>query len=105
MVDKGGVSAGSEFMESVGMLRCEGLKTIISLQQAKAFLTISAMDLRISGFMAKAFTPSDRALASLTSSLKPVQRTTGMSGRIFKISPVNEAPFIFGIVMSVIIRS
>ena len=63
----------------------------------------AAIDLRASGFMAKALMPSDRALSSLTSSLKPVQRIIGRSGRIARAFSARVAPFIFGMVNQCIV--
>ncbi len=49
--------------------------------------------------------PIRRACSRVIRSLKPVQRITGMPGRIFMISRASRSPVMFGMVMSVMTRS
>ena len=63
---------------------------------------ILAILLIVNGFMIYFFIPAALAFFSSIRSLKPVQSTIGISGRISMISLERVSPVIWGMVMSVI---
>jgi hypothetical protein len=69
---------------------------------SRILLAMSAMPM---GFITKARIPSSGAISLLIRSLKPVQRMTGIPGRIRMISAASLSPVMWGMVMSVINKS
>jgi len=72
---------------------------------SSALLTTIAISFVVSGFMTNSRMPSSLAFCSVMSSLNPVHRTIGISGRMPISSLESLSPVISGIVMSVITRS